>query len=144
MPGKFKEQVIRVKRMHNISTNTIAQAAISHFLQNGRYELHLRHLRKALHTQSLRYMQAIAEYFPEDTRVSRPEGGFVLWVEMNKNADGYKLHKRALKQNVGIAPGQIFSSQGQFHNYFRLSYGAPWSDKIDHGLKILGELIHKF
>ena len=144
MPGKFKESVIRIKRMHNIATNTIAQAAIAHFLQNGRYELHLRHLRRALHTQCLRYIQALTEYFPEDTRVSRPEGGFVLWVEMNRNADGYKLHKRALKHHIGIAPGQIFSSQGQFKNYFRLSYGAPWSDSTDQGLKTLGDLIKKF
>jgi DNA-binding transcriptional MocR family regulator len=144
VPGKFKDKVISLKRMNNISTNTLAQSAIAHFLQNGRYELHLRHLRKALHTQCLRYLQAICEYFPEDTRITRPQGGFVLWVELNKNVDSYKLHKRALKHNIGIAPGQIFSSQGQFHNYFRLSYGAPWSDKIDKALKTLGELVRKF
>jgi DNA-binding transcriptional MocR family regulator len=143
MPGKFKENVIRLKRMHNIATNTLAQASIAHFLQNGRYELHLRHLRKTLHTQSLRYAQAITEHFPEDIRMSRPQGGFTLWVEMNKKADGYKLHKRAIKHNIGIAPGQIFSSQGQFHNYFRLSFGLPWSDKVEHGLKTLGELVRK-
>ena len=143
MPGKFKERVIRIKRMHNVATNTIAQSAIAHFLQNGRYELHLRHLRRALHTQCLRYMQAITEYFPEDTRISRPQGGFVLWVEMNKNADGYKLHKRALKNNIGIAPGQIFSSQSQFQNYFRLSYGTPWSDRVENGIRTIGELIKK-
>ncbi len=145
LPGKFKEKIIRLKRMHNISTNTLAQASMAHFLQNGRYELHLRHLRKELHTQCLRYVQAISEYFPEDTRVSRPQGGFVLWVEMNKKADGYKLHKKALKQNIGIAPGQIFSSQGQqFHNYFRISFGMPWNEKIEHGIKVLGELAGKY
>lgn len=144
MPGKFKESVISIKRMHNVATNTLAQAAVAHFLQNGRYELHLRHLRKALHTQCLRYMQAISDYFPEDTRISRPQGGFTLWIEMNKRADGYKLHKRALKHNIGIAPGQIFSSQGQFHNYFRMSYGLPWSEKVEHGIKTLGELVRKF
>jgi DNA-binding transcriptional MocR family regulator len=144
IPGKFKEKVIRLKRMHNIATNTLAQASIAHFLQNGRYELHLRHLRKALHTQSLRYVQSITDYFPDDIRMSRPQGGFTLWVEMNKNADGYKLHKKALKHNIGIAPGQIFSSQGQFHNYFRLSFGLPWSDKVEQGIKTLGELVKKF
>ena len=70
--------------MTNVSTNTLTQAAIAHFLENGRYELHLRHLRKALHTQSLRYTQAISEYFPPDTRMTRPQGGFVLWIELNK------------------------------------------------------------
>lgn len=144
VPGKFKDKVISLKRMNNVSTNTLAQAAIAHFLQNGRYELHLRHLRKALHTQCLRYLQAIGDYFPEDIRITRPQGGFVLWVELNKKVDSYKLHKRALKHNIGIAPGQIFSSQGQFHNYFRLSYGAPWSDKVDKGLKTLGELVRKY
>ena len=143
VPGRFKEKVLSLKRMSNIATNTLSQAAIAHFLQNGRYELHLRHLRKSLHTQCLRYLQAISEYFPEDTCITQPQGGFVLWVEMNKKMDGYKLHKRALKHNIGIAPGQIFSSQGQFHNYFRLSYGLPWSNKVEHGLKTLGELMMK-
>lgn len=141
-PGRFKNEVIQLKRMNNISTNTLAQAAIAHFLQNGRYELHLRHLRKALHTQCLRYLQAVTEFFPQYTRITRPEGGFVLWVEM-QHGDGYKLHKRALKHQIGIAPGQIFSSQGQFHNYFRLSYGLPWSDTVESGLKTLGQLMHK-
>lgn len=140
--GRYKNAVIQLKRMHNISTNTLAQVSIAHFLQNGRYELHLRRLRKDLHTQCLRYLQAITEFFPEDIRITQPQGGFVLWIEM-KSGDGYKLHKRALKSQIGIAPGQIFSAQGQFQNYFRLSYGLPWSDKIERGLKTLGELMSK-
>ncbi len=141
IPGKFKEKVIRLKRMHTVSTNTLAQAAVANFLSNGRFELHLRHLRKALHTQSLRYLQLISEYFPADTRITRPQGGFVLWIEMNKKVDAYKLHKRALKQNIGIAPGQIFSSQGKFENCFRISYGEPMNHNIEEGIKKLGKLI---
>lgn len=143
IPGKFKERVISLKRMHTVSTNTVTQAALANFLNNGRFELHLRHLRKALYTQSLRYLQAIAEHFPEDTRVTRPQGGFTLWIEMNKKINAYKLHKRALKHRIGIAPGQIFSSQGRFENCFRISYGAPWSEQIGQGLQTLGRLIHE-
>lgn len=145
VPGRFKEKIISLKRMNNIATNTLAQSAIAHFLQNGRYELHLRHLRKALHTQSLRYHQAISEYFPGNTKVSRPQGGFALWLEVDKRIDSYNLHKRALKHKVGIAPGQIFSTQGnQFQNYFRITFGLPWSDRVEEGLKILGDLLYKF
>jgi DNA-binding transcriptional MocR family regulator len=143
VPGRYKERIIRLKRMNNVSTNTLAQSAIALFLANGRYELHLRHLRRALHTQSLRYIEAISRYFPEETRLTRPQGGFVLWVELDRGADSYALHKRALKQGVGIAPGQIFSSQGQFKNCFRLSFGLPWSSRVDHGLKLLGDLARK-
>jgi DNA-binding transcriptional MocR family regulator len=140
--GRYKNAVIQLKRMHNISTNTLAQVSIAHFLQNGRYELHLRRLRKDLHTQCLRYLQGITEFFPEDIRITQPQGGFVLWIDM-KSGDGYKLHKRALKHHIGIAPGQIFSAQGQYQNHFRLSYGLPWSDQIEKGLKTLGELMYK-
>jgi len=144
IPGRFKEQVIKLKRMHTVATNTLSQSAIAHFLSNGRYELHLRHLRKALHTQSLRYIQAISEYFPDDTRMTRPQGGFVLWVELNKKVNTYKLHKKALKQNIGIAPGQIFSSQARFENCFRISYGEPWSERIEQGIRTLGKLSGQF
>ncbi|NBP68207.1 MAG: PLP-dependent aminotransferase family protein [Cytophagia bacterium] len=143
IPGRFKEKIIQLKRMHTVSTNTLTQAAIAHFLENGRFELHLRHLRKALHTQALRYIQAVCEYFPEDTRMTRPQGGFALWIEMNANVDAYKLHKKALKHTIGIAPGQIFSSQARFSNCFRMSYGEPWSDRIEQGIKTLGKLIHQ-
>lgn len=141
IPGRYKEKVIRLKRMHTVSTNTLSQAAIAHFLSNGRYELHLRHLRKALHTQSLRYIQAICEYFPDDTKMTRPQGGFALWIELNKKINTYKLHKKALKHNIGIAPGQIFSSQARFENCLRLSYGEPWSSRIEEGIKTLGKLV---
>jgi DNA-binding transcriptional MocR family regulator len=144
IPGKFKDKVLRLKRMHTVSTNTLAQAALADFLSNGRFELHLRHLRKALHTQCLRYIQAVCEYFPEDTCITRPQGGFTLWIEMNKKINAYKLHKRALKHNIGIAPGQIFSAQGNFENCFRISYGEPWSTKIDEGLKTIGKLIRNY
>ena len=64
--------------MLNICSPTLTQVATAHFLKTGRYEYHLKNLRKALHTQCLRYMQAIIEYFPADTKISRPHGGFVL------------------------------------------------------------------
>jgi DNA-binding transcriptional MocR family regulator len=144
IPGRFKEKVLRLKRMHTVSTNTLTQAAVADFLSKGRFELHLRHLRRALHTQSLKYLQASCEFFPEDTCISRPQGGFTLWVEMNKKINAYKFHKRALKHNVGIAPGQIFSSQGRFENCFRISYGLPWSNKIEHGISTLGKLMKEY
>jgi DNA-binding transcriptional MocR family regulator len=63
LPGRFRSEVAQLKRMQNISCPTLPQAAVAHFLQTGRYDLHLRGLRKALHTQCLRYTQSIIEHF---------------------------------------------------------------------------------
>ena len=97
----------------NISSPHLTQAAIAHFLQNGRYEYHLKNLRKALHTQCLRYMQAIIDYFPEDTKVSRPHGGFVLWVELNKKINAFKLRTEAMKHQYFDGAGKNFFCQLQ-------------------------------
>jgi len=143
IPGKFFEQVNQIKRIYNISCPTITQAAMAHFLKNGRYEYHLKNLRKALHTQSLRYVQAIIKYFPADTKVSRPHGGFILWLELNKNVNAFRLRTEAMKHNISIVPGRIFSSGNNYSNCVRISFGKPWNDDVDYGLMLLGKLIKK-
>lgn len=143
IPGKFLEQVKQIKRIQNISSPTLTQAALAHFLQIGRYEYHLKSLRKALHTQCLRYMQGIVDYFPEGTKVSRPHGGFVLWVQLNKRVNAFKLRTEAMKHNISITPGKIFSASCNYSNCIRISFGKPWDDNADYGLMMLGKLIRK-
>jgi DNA-binding transcriptional MocR family regulator len=143
LPGKFLEQVSALKMMHTISSATLTQVAIAHFLSIGRYEYHLKNLRKALHTQCLRYIQGVMQYFPEDTKISRPQGGFVLWIELNKKVNTYNLCIEALKHQVSIAPGRIFSNSCNYSNYLRIGYGNPWDDKVEKGLKTLGNLVKK-
>jgi len=143
IPGRFTEQVVRHKMMHTVSGVTITQHAMAHFLSIGRYEYHLKKLRKALHTQCLRYLQGIMQYFPEDTKVSRPQGGFVLWVELDKKLNAYLLYREALKHHISVAPGQLFSMQGRFANCLRISYARPWDEDVEQGIKVLGELIRR-
>ncbi|MEO6253362.1 MAG: PLP-dependent aminotransferase family protein [Ferruginibacter sp.] len=143
IPGKFFIPVKQQKRIQNISCPTLTQAAIAHYLKYGRYEFHLKSLRKALHTQSMRYVQAIISYFPPDTKVSRPHGGFILWLELNKKVDAFKLRAEAMKHHISIVPGKIFSAGNNYSNCIRISFGKPWNDDTDYGLMILGKLIRK-
>lgn len=143
LPGKFLEPVKQLKMMHTVSSPTLTQVAMAHFLSIGRYEYHLKNLRKALHTQSLRYIQGIMQYFPADTKISRPQGGFVLWVELNKKVNAYKLCTEALKHNISVSPGQIFSASCNYSNCLRIGYGKPWDENVEYGLMILGKLIKK-
>lgn len=69
-PGKFKDAIIRQKHIHLISTPTLNQEAIANFMENGRYENHLRKLRHELHSNSLHLAQAITDYFPKTLKSS--------------------------------------------------------------------------
>ena len=143
IPGKFIDEVKQIKRIHNISCSTVTQVAMANFLKIGRYEYHLKNLRRALHTQSLKYMQAIVEYFPEGTKVTRPHGGFIMWLELDKKIDAFKLRSEAIKHHIAFVPGKIFSSGSSYKNFIRISFGKPWNNDVDYALMMLGRLVKK-
>ncbi len=140
-PGKHLEQVKRLKLYHSITTATAQQSAIASFLATGRYEYHLRKLRQTLHSNSLQFIRAIREYFPENIKMSNPKGGFILWLELDKKIDTYQLYQEAMLHKISIAPGTMFSLQDRYQNCMRLSYGMQWTPTVDRALKKLGALV---
>lgn len=140
-PGKYKEKLIRTKLYNNICSPALTQQAIANFLESGRYENHLRKLRHTLHTNCLQYIRAISEYFPEGSKVSRPQGGFVLWVELNRKVNTVQLFEKAMRHKISIAPGSMFTLQKQFAHCMRLSFGMTWNEKVAGTLKTIGKLI---
>lgn len=142
-PGKYQEQVERRKFAHVVASPTPTQMAIAELLGEGGYDRHLRRLRTALALQSERYRNAIAEAFPPGTRVSKPQGGFVLWVELATGFDATTLQQRALERGIAIAPGSIFSARRRFGHCLRISTGQPLTPRIERAIATLGELIRK-
>lgn len=140
-PGKHYDAVKRMKLYHNITSASPEQAAIAAFLATGRYEHHLRSLRHTLHANCQQYIRAISEYFPEGTRVTHPEGGFILWLELDKKIDTQALYHTAMKHRISIAPGAMFSMQDRYHHCMRLSYGMVWSPALENALKRLGGMV---
>ncbi|MEM1134957.1 MAG: PLP-dependent aminotransferase family protein [Bacteroidota bacterium] len=142
-PGKYYNKVFQAKLHQSVTTSNLTQEILAHFLKNGRYDLHLKRMRKQLHTQSLKYQQAITHFFPNDTAVTKPEGGFVLWVELNRTINTLKLYDKAIDHGISFAPGQLFSLEKDLHNYLRISIGQPYSASIEKALEKLGKLIQQ-
>ncbi|SDH40640.1 aminotransferase-like domain-containing protein [Chitinophaga filiformis] len=140
-PGKYKEQILTLKLAHAISSSTITQEAVANFLKSGRYDIHLRKMRLTLQQNYTHYINAITGYFPEDTKISRPQGGLALWVEFNKKVNTSELFEAAMKQKISIAPGRMFTLQNQFENSMRLSLGLLLSEEVRQKLKLLGKLV---
>ncbi|WP_426755694.1 PLP-dependent aminotransferase family protein [Myxococcus sp. Y35] len=140
-PGRFRERVELLKFSTSVTTATLPQYAIARFLQSGGYDRHLRSLRRRLCAQVQRMTSAVAEFFPEGTRVTRPTGGQLLWVELPQQVDVLTLHAKALEAGISIAPGPIFSARTDtYRNCFRLSCGHPWTPRIEAAMATLGAL----
>jgi DNA-binding transcriptional MocR family regulator len=142
-PGKFKKEILRTKLYHTVSSTTITHEVVADFLKNGRYENHLRKIRQILHHNSINYINTILESFPAGTKVSQPQGGFFLWLELDKKIDTAIFYHLAMEHNISIAPGRIFSFQDQFSNCMRLSFGLPWSNELRQSIQTLGMLVGK-
>ena len=138
--GRFAPAIQRLKLMSTLSTAIPSQMALSDYLERGSYERHLRQLRQTLAGQQALALRLIARHFPQGTRVTRPEGGYFLWLELPPQVDALQLHRMALSQRISIAPGHLFSADRRFAHCLRLNYGHPGDARFEAALKTLGEL----
>lgn len=142
-PGRYKDKIMKLKLLHSTSSISIVNEAVANFLKSGRYEKHLQQMRKALQNNYQNYVQTIADYFPEGTKTSRPQGGLSLWIEFDKKIRTTELYDLAIKQNISIAPGRMFTLQDQFENCMRLCIGLPWTEETKLCLQQVGNLAKK-
>ena len=141
--GRYAQQVQRLKLSSTLSASGPAQGAIAEYLEQGGYDRHLRRLRQTLQAQQERMADAIAQAFPAGTRVTRPQGGFFLWLELPAAVEALSLHRQALARGISVAPGPIFSASGQFGSALRLNYGHPWDASTEAAIRTLGDLAHE-
>jgi DNA-binding transcriptional MocR family regulator len=138
--GRYATQVQRLKLMTTLSAATPSQQALSEYLSQGGYDRHLRQLRSSLAQQQAVALAAIAKHFPSGTRVSRPEGGYFLWVELPHHVNALELHRQALQQGISLAPGQLFSADQRFAHCVRINYGHPAQAQFASALATVGQL----
>jgi len=143
VPGRWYEGIDRLKSLTSVATATPTQWAVGRFLETGGYQRHLRTLRQRLADQVGIMAEAIARSFPDGTRVSRPAGGFVLWVELPGTANTTELYGQALAEGIVFSPGTIFSASGRFENALRLNAGI-WNEGTARAVERLGRLAGGF
>jgi DNA-binding transcriptional MocR family regulator len=98
-------------------------------------------VRTTLASNSQSAVDAIIRYFPTGTRVARPSGGIVLWIELPAGVDGAELFRTALASRIGIAPGLVFSAKADYRSYIRISCGMLWTATIERAIEKLGKLV---
>lgn len=138
--GQYHERVTWFKSAVSAAAPSLPQYAVAEFLSGGGYDQHLRRVRREYARNVELMSQAVLRYFPAGTRLSRPAGGFVLWVQLPENVDALRLYKVALSVGITLAPGHVFSASGQFTNFIRLN-AAGYTFVIEKALETLGNMI---
>ncbi len=137
---RYYKQLEYLKYVSNLSTSSAAQLATLDILQSGRYDLYLRRAGQQYAYAVDQLTSAIVRLFPPGTKVTRPEGGFVIWVELPYAIDTFELANRLIPHGISIAPGRIFSTTDKYNHFFRLSCALKWNRETELAiLKILHE-----
>ena len=139
--GRYIEEITQLKRSFSCSSGLLQQLTLSEFLASGDYDRYLKTLRPELQCNAERMSAMVARHFPRETRTSKPVGGGILWLEMPENVDSEVLFELAINAGISIAPGLIFSPCNRYRNFIRLSFGHPWSDRIEESLEWLGSKV---
>jgi len=139
--GPHAERVQRLQLMSTLSTNVPSQLALAEMLRQGGVDAHFRRLRHTLAQRQQQMRAALLRLFPGEVRISAPDGGHFLWLEFDPRLDSRSLHAQALGSGFSVAPGALFSSQGQHNHCLRLNSSHPWSEQLEQALTRLAALI---
>jgi DNA-binding transcriptional MocR family regulator len=138
--GAWADAIRLGKLMLSQATATPMQHAISQYLQEHRFDRHLSKLRATSAEHIQRFSEAIDRHFPVGTRISRPIGGYVLWVQLPKGSDAELLHERANHNKISILPGTLFSTGNEYRNCIRINCARTWTNQVATAIKQLGQL----
>ena len=86
-------------------------------------------------------LEAMDKYFPDSVTYTRPEGGMFIWATLPEGVSAAKLFPEAAKRGVAYVPGDPFYVDEKDTYTMRLNYTNASKEKIEEGIKILGELL---
>ena len=74
-----------------------------------------------------------------DAVVSRPQGGFFLWIKLPSGTDKARLAERAVAARIQYTPGPVFYANGGGEDYIRLAFSYEQPDKCYEGARQLAK-----
>ncbi len=137
------EKLFAAKTATNSHTSMLPQILCAEFFERGYYDAHLKKLIAVHKERRDAMMAALEKNMPEGTKWVFPDGGLFTWVELPGGIDTTELLKEAAAYKVAYIAGAGFfvGNTGEGKNCMRISFGNVTPEKIEIGMKRLGDLI---
>ena len=139
--GKWFETVSRLKCNSDLHSSVVSEATLCAFLKSGAFDRHLAVLRKNCRGRRKLVRDAVIRYFPEGTKVSDPQGGFLVWVELPFKLDSAAWAARTRAGNVSFARGEVFLTGAAARSCLRLNCARAAESDLENAVRILAEEI---
>ena len=141
VPGRYYDRVMHMKYAAGGFNVPGTQMAVAAFIRDGHYHRHVRRMRQIYQQNMETYTCWVRQYFPAGICVTRPQGSFLLWVELPEKVDMVCVSKQLCRLKIQAAAGSLFSASGKYRNCLRINVALPPTDKNRDALKKMGEAI---
>ena len=140
-PGRYYDKLLQMKYAANGTNVPSTQLAASNFIREGHYHRHVRRMRQIYQRNMEIYTCWLREFFPCGICVTRPLGGYMLWVELPEQVDMVCVAKQLCRMKIQVAPGSLFSASGKYRNCLRINCALPPIEKHREVMVQLGEAV---
>ncbi|WP_375199203.1 PLP-dependent aminotransferase family protein [Bacillus sp. RS11] len=138
-PTTVIERLADIKMQTDYGSSAISQEIVLHWLQTGKYEKHIKSLRKELLRRANFVEGILQESFTEIASWSQSKGGFYIWLKFDEPIVDKELFTKLLQRQILINPGYIYDPQDAQH--IRLSYAYATDEELKIGLQIVYECV---
>lgn len=137
------EKIVVAKQGCDLHSSYFSQRILYQYLIDNDIDKHILEIRKLYKSQRDLMISMIENFFPEEIKFTRPDGGMFLWVTLPEKLSALNLFELAKKENVAFVPGKAFYVDGGGNNTLRLNFSNSDEEKIEEGIKRLAKVIKK-
>jgi 2-aminoadipate transaminase len=142
-PEAVLGKLIQAKQAADLHTPSFTQRIVHEVVKDGFVDQHIPTIRVLYAQQCALMLDALDQHFPPQVQWNRPEGGMFIWVTLPEGVDSAPLLARAIERNVAFVPGAPFFAADPQRNTLRLSFVTVPGERIEAGVRVLGELLHE-
>ncbi|MDY3928101.1 MAG: PLP-dependent aminotransferase family protein [Clostridia bacterium] len=137
------EKIEILKQVNDVHTPVLTQLMCVEFMKKYNIDEYIERNRKLYGKKCSVMLESMEKYFPENkVKWTVPDGGIFIWCECPGITDITPLVNKALEKKVAIVPGSNFAIDMKApSNMFRLNYSSATPEKLEEGIKRLGEAL---
>ena len=140
--GQVIDRIEIAKQANDVHTPFLNQMIASEYLNKYDIDENIKKARDIYGTKCSFMLDCMKKYFPSSVTWTEPEGGLFIMCTAPEGTDIDAVLKESLKNKVAFVAGSGFmADQDKPCTMFRLNYSTMPLEKIEKGIKALGEVL---
>lgn len=139
--AEVMDKLVVAKQGADLHSGYLAQRILEQYLADNDIDEHIARIRQAYGSQRDVMIESLARYCPPEIHFTQPEGGMFLWGTLPAGLDSVELFQYAIEAKVAFVPGHPFYVDGGGSSTLRLNYSNSSQEKIEEGVRRLGQVI---